>query len=137
MKKDLYNKILQKVAFNTQAISTDTTTNGEIIDLQVFDSATFIIQSGSLTDGTYTPLVHEGNESDLSDAGAVADADLIGTEAAAAFSATDDNKSKRIGYVGGKRYIRLSLVSASTSTGGTLSAVAVLSDADIRPTDAE
>jgi hypothetical protein len=137
MKKDLYNKILQKVAFNTQAISTDTTTNGEIIDLQGFDSATFIIQSGSLTDGTYTPLVHEGNESDLSDAGAVADADLIGTEAAAAFSATDDNKSKRIGYVGGKRYIRLSLVSASTSTGGTLSAVAVLSDADIRPTDAE
>lgn len=137
MKKDLYNKILQKVAFNTQAISTDTTTNGEIIDLQGFDSATFIIQSGSLTDGTYTPLIHEGNESDLSDAGAVADADLIGTEAAAAFSATDDNKSKRIGYVGGKRYIRLSLVSASTSTGGTLSAVAVLSDADIRPTDAE
>jgi hypothetical protein len=137
MKKDLYNKILQKVAFNTQAISTDTTTNGEIIDLQGFDSATFIIQSGSLTDGTYTPLIHEGNESDLSDASAVADADLIGTEAAAAFSATDDNKSKRIGYVGGKRYIRLSLVSASTSTGGTLSAVAVLSDADIRPTDAE
>ena len=137
MKKDLYNKILQKVAFNTQAISTDTTTNGEIIDLQGFDSATFIIQSGSLTDGTYTPLVHEGNESDLSDAAAVADADLIGTEAGAAFSATDDNKAKRIGYVGGKRYIRLSLVSASTSTGGTLSSVAVLSDADIRPTDAE
>ena len=137
MKKDLYNKILQKVAFNTQAISTDTTTNGEIIDLQGFDSATFIIQSGSLTDGTYTPLVHEGNESDLSDAAAVADADLIGTEAGAAFAATDDNKAKRLGYVGGKRYIRLSLVSASTSTGGTLSAVAVLSDADIRPTDAE
>lgn len=137
MKKDLYNKILQKVAFNTQAISTDTTTNGEIIDLQGFDSATFIIQSGSLTDGTYTPLVHEGNESDLSDAGAVADADLIGTEADSAFTATDDNKAKRLGYVGGKRYIRLSLVSASTSTGGTLSAVAVLSDADIRPTDAE
>lgn len=137
MKKDLYNKILQKVAFNTQAISTDTTTNGEIIDLQGFDSATFIIQSGSLTDGTYTPLIHEGNESDLSDAGAVADADLIGTEADATFASTDDNKAKRIGYVGGKRYIRLSLVSASTSTGGTLSAVAVLSDADIRPTDAE
>ena len=137
MKKDLYNKILQKVAFNTQAISTDTTTNGEIIDLQGFDSATFIIQSGSLTDGTYTPLVHEGNESDLSDAGAVADADLIGTEAGAVFSATDDNKAKRLGYVGGKRYIRLSLVSASTSTGGTLSGSAILSDADIRPTDAE
>jgi len=137
MKKDLYNKILQKVAFNTQAISTDTTTNGEIIDLQGFDSATFIIQSGSLTDGTYTPLVHEGNESDLSDAAAVADADLIGTEAGAAFAATDDNKAKRLGYVGGKRYIRLSIVSASTSTGGTLSGSAILSDADIRPTDAE
>ncbi len=70
MKKDLYNKVLQKVAFNTQAITTDTTTNGEIIDLAGFDSATFVLQAGTLTDGNYTTLIHEGDESDLSDASA-------------------------------------------------------------------
>jgi len=127
---DEKTKILQKVALNIQAITTDTTTAGTEIDTQGFEALTFLFQAGTLTDGTYTPLVQE---SDTSGSGYtnVVDADLIGTEAAAALDTS--NTASRIGYVGKKRYVKISLVSTSTSSGGTLGAIAVLG----RPIKAE
>jgi len=125
MYKELYSSYKVSNAFDTQAITSDTTTNGDIIDTAEYGSLLFVIQSGTLTDGTYTVLIHEGDESNLSDAAAVADADLTNTEASASFAATDDNTVTKIGYVGSKRYVRLSLVSASTSSGGTLGAIAI------------
>ena len=127
-KRELKSTTSPVVALNTTAISSDTTTNGEILDTAGFESILFVIQSGTITDGTYTPLIQEGDNSGLSDAAAVADADLTNTEASVAFAATDDNAVKSIAYVGDKRYVRLNIVSASTSSGGTLSAVAVKGD---------
>ena len=131
--RDLHNNIKAETAFNTSAISSDTTTSGNIIDMQGFGSIEFVIQSGTLTDGTYTPLIQEGDESNLSDATAVGDADLLGTEADAAFIASEDNTVKKVGYIGNKRYVRLSIVSASTTSGGTISAVSVKSEAGDMP----
>ena len=131
--RDLHNNIKAEVALDTTSISSDTTTAGNIIDMQGFGSVEFVMQSGTLTDGTYTPLIEEGDASNLSDAAAVADSDLLGTEAAAAFASTDDNAVNKIGYIGNKRYVRLSIVSASTTTGGTLSAVSVKSNAGDLP----
>jgi len=131
--RDLHNNIKAEVALDTAAISSDTTTAGNIIDMQGFGSVEFVMQSGTLTDGTYTPLIEEGDASNLSDAAAVADSDLLGTEANAAFASTDDNAVNKIGYIGNKRYVRLSIVSSGTSTGGTLSAVSVKSNAGDLP----
>lgn len=125
MYKELYSSYKVSNALDTQAITSDTTTNGDIIDTAEYGSLLFVIQSGTLTDGTYTVLIHEGDESNLSDASAVDDADLTNTEASASFASTDDNTVTKIGYVGSKRYVRLSLVSASTSSGGTLGAIAI------------
>tara|TARA_Y100001970_G_scaffold266398_1_gene355045 strand:+ start:7182 stop:7583 length:402 start_codon:yes stop_codon:yes gene_type:complete len=127
-KRELKSTTSPVVALNTTAISSDTTTNGVIIDTAGYESILFIIQSGTITDGTYTSLIQEGDDSGLSDAASVADADLTNTEASIAFAATDDNTSKSIAYVGDKRYVRLNIVSASTSSGGTLSAVAIKGD---------
>ena len=41
--RDLHNNIKAEVALNTAAISTDTTTAGNIIDMQGFGSVAFII----------------------------------------------------------------------------------------------
>lgn len=116
------------------AIATDTTTVGAIIDRKGFESVTFSIISGVLTDGAYAVLIEEGDAANLSDAAAVADADLIGTEALAGFAATDDATAKTIGYIGVKRYVRLSIVSTSTSTGGFLAATAILGNPHNAPT---
>lgn len=131
--RDFHNNVKAEVALNTSAISTSTTTIGNIIDLQGYGAVEFIIQSGTLTDGSYTPLIEEGSAADLGDATAVADSNLLGTEAAAAFALADDNVVKKVGYVGNKRYVRLSIVSSAVSTGGTVSAVSVKSRAADKP----
>jgi len=47
--------------------------------------------------------VQHGDKADLSDAADVPDDLLIGTEANAGFRCDDDDKTRRIGYIGGKR----------------------------------
>jgi hypothetical protein len=124
---DLKNNISALVAFNFQEITSDTTTPGNIIDMQGYQALTFIFQAGTITDGTYTPKVEHGENSGLSDAAEVADSQLIGTEAAALLDAS--NEITKLGYVGYKRYVRASIVSASTSSGGFVGAVAIRSSA--------
>lgn len=125
---DLHSNIKQEVALDVQAITTDTTTAGNILDLKEYDSCEFLLVAGTLTDGDYTPLLEESDDSGFSTSNAVADDDLLpsgtGQEATAALDTSDT--AKRIGYRGSKRYVRLSLVSANTTSGGTLGAVAVL-----------
>jgi hypothetical protein len=124
MQRDMHNNVDDRVALNIQAISTDTTTAGAIIDTAGYESIEFIIQSATLTDGTYTAVLQDGDDSGLSDAANVASDFVLGT--LPVFALTEDNVTKRVGAVPKKRYIRLSLTSASTSSGGTLGAVAVL-----------
>lgn len=128
------NNLHDVVAFNVQAISTDTTTNGNIVDTKGYDSVTFVFVTGTVTDGDYTVLIQDGDDSGLSDAAAVADAQLTNTEADTSFTAdTDDNVSKTIGYLGNKRYVRFNVVSTNTSTGATVGAIALLGHPDVSP----
>ncbi len=123
--RDLHHNLGFLVALNTAAITSNTTTNGVIIDTKGFDSLEFVILTGTLTDGTYTPALIEGDDPALADGAAVAAGDLLGTVAGATIAATDDNKVKKLGYRGNKRFVRLTLVSTGATTGGTIGAVAV------------
>jgi hypothetical protein len=130
---DLHSQIFCYNALSNATIATNTTTVGAIIDTAGYESCEFIIKSGTRTDGTYTPLIQDGDDSGLSDAAAVSDTFLVGTEAAAAITAS--NALGRIGYVGKKRYVRLSIVSTSVTSGCTaFGAVAVLGNARTQPT---
>lgn len=113
-------------AFTPATISSSTTTAGAIIDTKGYGAVLFIFSSGTRTDGTYTPLIEEGDAADLGDAVAVDDANLISTEAAEAISASSTTKS--LGYrPGNKRYVRFSWVSSGVTSGCTLMrAVALL-----------
>jgi len=124
MTKDLHNNIDERGALNIQAISTDTTTNGVIIDTAGYESIEFIIHTGTITDGTYTPLLQEDTAAGFGTATTVASDNTLGS--LTALTAASDNVTLRVGCVPTKRYVRLSIVSASTTTGGTLGAVAVL-----------
>lgn len=124
--KDIHNNVTTSVALSPQVIATDTTTVGAIIDTRDTDGLEFIIASGTVTDGAYAILIETGDVANLSDAAAVADAMLLGTEADAGFALTDDDTTKTIGVKhDNKRYARLSVVSTATTTGGLFSAVAV------------
>jgi len=141
---DLHNYVKSASALNIQTISTNTATNGNIIDTQGFESLEFIIFAGTITDGTYVPSIYESDDSGMSGATAITSDFLIGTTnvveptpsygtpvvdpiADATFTGADDNKVARIGALNKKRYVRLTLTSTSVSSGGTLSAIAVQS----------
>ena len=130
MIRDLHNHLEQRNALNIQTINSDTTTNGNIIDTQDYEACEFVLLMGTLTDGDYTVLIQHGDNSALSDAAAVADSQLLGTEAGASFTAdTDDNRVSKIGYIGTKRYVRFNIVSTSTSSGATMGAICLLGHA--------
>ena len=137
--QDGISNIKTQVARNVAAISTNTTSAGNIIDTQGYNTGSFIMFSGTITDGTYTPLIEAGDDSGLSDAVAITDTYLLpsgsGQEASLAFVAADDNVVKKIGYITQKRYVRLSFVSTGVTTGGTLGALSVLGEPGAAPVD--
>ncbi|WP_354670537.1 hypothetical protein, partial [Aquibium sp. ELW1220] len=102
---------------------------GAIIDRLGYDSLTYAIATGTLSDAdaTYTVLLEESNDSGMSGATAVADADLIGTEAAAGFTFADDGETRKLGYVGNARYTRLTITPAAANSGDSpIAAMAIL-----------
>jgi hypothetical protein len=124
--KDLHSNIKLSPCINPAAIvNGNAVTTGATIDTQGFESLEFVIQSGTITDGTLTPAVYEGDASNMSDEASVATADLIGTIAGATYAITDDNVTKKIGYRGSKRYVRIKITQAGASTGGYFCALAV------------
>jgi hypothetical protein len=70
--------------------------------------------------------------SNLSDAAAVADADMVsmtnGTapEAAAGYTFADDAETRAIGYLGTKRYIRLTVTPAANTGNQFVAGIAIL-----------
>lgn len=120
--KDLHNNLDVKRGISPAAAVNNANTAfvSEIVDTAGYGAAEFIILIGANTDAnaTFTTLVEDGDTSNLADAAAVADAQLLGTEAQASFTAaSDDNKVRKIGYVGGKRYVRVTITPAGNDAG--------------------
>lgn len=134
--RDLHNHITVRRAISPVSVSDDTAQVSQIIDRQGFDSLEFAIAIGSVADAnvTFAVLVEDGDESDLSDNAAVADIDLLGTEALAGFQYDDDDEVRKIGYVGNKRYVRLTITPTGNASAALIAAVAILGHASIRPT---
>lgn len=103
------------------------------VDLANYNGATIYLLAGNWTDGTLTPVIQESDTDVDGNYASVAAADLITW---AATSATDHTPSKtgnaqpaaissaatainqRVGYIGGKRWIRVNMtVTGSPSTG--------------------
>jgi hypothetical protein len=134
--RDLHNNIHVKRAISPVSVADNTAVVSQIIDRQGYESLEFVIATGSLADAdaTFTVLVEHGDAANLSDAAAVPDAGLLGTEALASFIFSDDDKVRKVGYVADKRYVRLTITPAANASAALLSAVAILGHPAIAPT---
>jgi len=132
---DLMNNIDVKRVISPVSVADTTAQVGTVVDGQGFGSVTYLIATGSIADAdaTCTVLLEE---SDASGSGfaAVADADLLGTEVLAGFQFDDDNECRKLGYIGSKRYTRLTITPVANASAALLCAVAVLSSPSIAPT---
>ena len=137
MRKDLYNDFTLRPVITPAANANLGTTPlvGTVIDSKGYESLTYGLITGVLSDvdATYTALLEE---SDASGSGftAVADADMLGTEAAAGFTFAADGATRKLGYIGKKRYTRLTITPAAADSGNSpIGAIAILSRPHLAP----
>lgn len=141
---DLHSNVKVLRAIEPKAVGTSGIANGSLspaLDIRGYRSAEFVIGHGTAgaTGDTTDVVIYE---SDVSTGGftSVADADLIGTEAAAGLpaqatartSGTGKNISTKIGYRGNKRYLKIRLYGTGHAT-GIVAASLVLSNPDVAP----
>lgn len=112
---------------------------GAIVDQRGYDGLMYLIATGELsdTDATFAVLLEDGDAANLSDAAAVPDALLVGTEALAGFTFAADGKCRKLGYKGPKRYTRLTITpsaNAANAVSTFIAAIALRSGAWVKPT---
>jgi len=128
MRTDLFNSINLKRGISPYDHATgDAAVVSQIIDMQGIDALVFAIATGSLADAdaTFTVLIEESDDSGMSGASAVADADLLGTEALASFTFGSDDKCFKIGYKGSKRYVTCTITPANNTGAALLCVIAI------------
>ena len=134
MRDGLSSKRIRPLIAPVAAVTDNTATVSSIIDCQGYDAVTLAYVSGTLSDAdaTFTALLEESDDSGMSGATAVADADMVsqtnGTapETAGSYTFADDAESRAIGYVGAKRYIRLTITPANNTGNAFVAGVWVL-----------
>lgn len=133
MRDTLFNQALAKESLAVATRDTNTTVNGTSVNRiqsnDVFRVATVIVHAGTVTDGTHTIEVQESD--DDSTWSAVADADLQGTEPA--ISASNTGPVFEIGYTGAKQFLRVSVTTASATSGATFGALVQLGQPSSAP----
>lgn len=105
------------------------TTKGTAVDLQGFDSAAIVVNTGAITSsGKYVVSVQESDTTTDGDFADVAAKDLNGS-LPAELAATSAYK---VGYVGNKRYIR-AVISKTSGTSIVAGAVVIRGGAALAP----
>jgi hypothetical protein len=135
--RDIHNCLAPKRGISpAAAVTNDTAFVSQIVDTAGYESAEFIILTGSLADAdaTFTVLVEDGDNSSLTDNAAVADSFLLGTEALASFTFAGDDKVFKIGYIGDKRYVRVTVTPANNTGNAFIAGLWLLGHPRSEPT---
>lgn len=137
--RDLMNWINPVPLFAPLAAQTnsDTARVSAIIDTLGFESVTLVLINGTNTDAdaTFAVLVEDGDDVALADNATVAAAELLGTAALAGFTFAEDVTCRKIGYIGHKRYVRVTVTPTGNNSGNWFMAgVAILGHPALFPT---
>lgn len=136
--RDIHNRLHFVPLIAPVAARTDNTAIvSAIIDTKGYEGVELVLVTGTNTDtnATFAVLVEDGDDASLTDNAAVAAAQLLGTVAAAGFTFADDVECRKIGYVGGKRYVRMTVTPSGNDSGNIfISGMAVLGHPQSKPT---
>ena len=134
--RDQSNDLNFKQLFAPKAATTDNTAYvSNIIDMLGYNSCTFVLDTGTLTDtdATFAVTMEHGDASDLSDTAVPDVGDLVGTVAQAGFDFSADNACRKLGYIGSKRYARMTVTPTGNTGNVFIAGVAVLGHPKVAP----
>lgn len=136
MKRSVYNHVRAKA---TLAIATrNATANGTAVDRQLsgasgtnewFSSATLLVHTGTITDGTHAITLEVSD--DNSSWAAAASGDVQGS--LPSIAAANDDALYEVGYTGPKRYVRAVTTVTPGATGGIYGATILLGFPSVLP----
>jgi len=139
--RDFLHSVLAKRAISSNRVTDNTPQVSQVIDMQGFESALFVLNIGTVADAdTTVAALLEESDVNFSGQNTVADADMtsmtsgVAPLTAASFQFDSDNQVRTLGYIGGKRYLRLTLTPTNNTGNMDIGAVALLSRAGLRPT---
>lgn len=119
MERDLVSNV--DAARSLSPAARNASANGVGVDLQGYDSAMAVVQFGTWTDGTHTPsLEHSDDNSAFTNC--VTDGVQQGAFTPVS-GAGGSNTTQRVGYSGGKRYVRVVQTVSGATTGAVTSAL--------------
>lgn len=132
---DLHSQIKVTRVISPISQAGNTAMVGAIIDRQGYGSLEFAATLGTVTTGgtAYTFLMEDGDVANLSDNATVVAPNLMGTLAAASFIDSEINTTKKVGYIGNKRYVRVTMTPAGNTGASTMSVIAIQGAAALEP----
>jgi hypothetical protein len=137
--RDLHSNMRTKTVISPVAIGPNATKTGLVIDRQGYGGVEFVASYGAVTTtGTIVTLVVRDGDA-TGTLTSVADDYLLGTEALASLLAgarvagTGKEVTKRIGYVGVKRYVSVNAVQTGTTSVGVVGVAAIMHSPAVAP----
>ncbi|WP_027930703.1 hypothetical protein [Amycolatopsis thermoflava] len=125
MRRTVYSNTRALQAVPPAGLRTNGTVNGTTIDRWsnpvYFSSVMFVVHTGTVTDGSHAVAVQESDNGSAWSAAAAGD--VQGT--APTITSANGNTAYEVGYVGSKRYTRITLTTSGATTGGFVDAVAI------------
>lgn len=127
--RDFMNQIQTATLFAPAAAVTDNTAIvSSIVDTYGYEGVTlaFVTGTDADADATFAVTLEHGDVSNLSDTAAVAASDLVGTLALAGYTFADDAKTRKVGYIGSKRYLRMTITPSANTGNAFVGGIAIL-----------
>jgi len=136
MVRDLFNNIdIKPLFFPVAAVTDNTAFVSQIIDRAGAECCVlaFVTGTDADADATFAVTMEHGDNPALSDTAVPAAADLLGTTALAGYTFADDNKVRKLGYIGTKRYVRMTVTPSANSGNAFLAGIAILGPLHVAP----
>lgn len=125
---DSYNNCFGKLVAPPASYTSNIT--GLEVDMLGYESVTFFVFTGTVTDGTWTAQLQDSDESG---GGFVNVVEPFRVGDLPVYTAANDGDVFRVGYVGNKRYVTLNILLSTTGT-SVVTVMALLGDPRLGPT---
>lgn len=120
-RQDLVSGLKPFISKSPATISSSTTTAGAVLDTEGFQAGIITMAIGTRTDGTFTLLVEESDDSNFVTGVVTCTAPNLILPLNGSYAITASNGIINVGYVKGiYRYMRASIVSTGVTSGATL-----------------
>lgn len=133
MRDSLYDSVVTRPALAIATRTANTAVNGITVDKMyqnnMFRTVMFSVFTGTLTDGSTAVTMQDSP--DNSSWSTAATSDVQGT--LPSITSSDDDKVYDVGYTGPQRYVRLVFTQSGATSGGTMGAIAIMSQARRTP----